>query len=252
MEGVGIAKNVALAGVKSLSLYDPNPVELQDLSSQFFLDPIKDLGKPSAEATVPKLKELNSYVPISVVKDLSVETLANFKCIVSTNLPLEEQVKINNFTHSRNIGYINADLRGLFGQLFVDFGKKFTVVDLNGEEPHTGIVSDIESNGTVTMLDDNRHGLEDGDYVKFSEVEGMPKLNDGTPHKIEVLGPYAFKIKIDKSFGEYIKGGLYTQVKVAKDIAFEPLTTQLANPEYVIPDFAKFDRSAQYHLGFQA
>lgn len=250
--GVEIAKNVALAGVKSLSLYDPNPVELQDLSSQFFLDPIKDLGKPRAEATVPKLKELNSYVPISVVKDLSVETLANFKCIVSTNLPLEEQVKINNFTHSRNIGYINADLRGLFGQLFVDFGKKFTVVDLNGEEPHTGIVSDFESNGTVTMLDDNRHGLEDGDYVKFSEVEGMPKLNDGTPHKIEVLGPYAFKIKIDKSFGEYIKGGLYTQVKVAKDIAFEPLSTQLANPEYVIPDFAKFDRSAQYHLGFQA
>ncbi|ODV79313.1 putative ubiquitin-activating enzyme [Suhomyces tanzawaensis NRRL Y-17324] len=250
--GVEIAKNVALAGVKSLSLYDPNPVELKDLSSQFFLDSKADLGKTRAEASAPKLKELNSYVPISVLDSLELDTLAQFKCIVSTDISLEEQVRINNFTHERNIGYIHADIRGLFGSLFVDFGEKFTIIDQTGEEPLTGIVSDIEPNGTVTMLDDNRHGLEDGDYVKFTEVEGMPKLNDGNPHKIEVLGPYAYKINIDESYGTYVKGGLYTQVKVPKEISFEPLVKQLANPEYVISDFGKFDRPPQLHLGFQA
>lgn len=247
--GVEIAKNVALAGVKSLSLYDPSPVELRDLSTQFFLSE-RDIGRPTAEATKDKLAELNAYVPISILD--SLDDLTKFKCIVSTNISLEQQVQINTITHANNIGYIHADVRGLFGQLFVDFGEKFTIIDQTGEEPLQGIVSDIEKNGTVTMLDDNRHGFQDGDYVKFTEVEGMPKLNEGQPHKVEVLGPYAFKINIDESYGEYVKGGLFQQVKVPKELHFESLEHQLANPEYVISDFAKFDRPAQYHLGFQA
>lgn len=36
MRGLGceIAKNIALAGVKSLTLFDPNPVQIADLSTQ--------------------------------------------------------------------------------------------------------------------------------------------------------------------------------------------------------------------------
>lgn len=249
--GVEIAKNVALAGVKSLSLYDPLPVQLADLSTQFFLTE-NDIGKPTAIATKDKLLQLNLYVPISVVDDVSEATLAQFKCIVTTNVTVEDQVKINEFTHKNNIGFISADIRGLFGQLFVDLGESFTVVDQTGEEPLSGIVSDIEKNGTVTMLDDNRHGLEDGDYVKFAEVGGMPKLNEGNPHKIEVLGPYAYKIKIDESFGTYEKGGLYQQVKMPAKLHFKSLQEQLAEPEYFFSDFAKFDRPPQLHLGFQA
>lgn len=249
--GVEIAKNVALAGVKSLALYDPKPVEVQDLSSQFFLSE-DDIGKPNADVTATKVLELNLYVPISVASDISESTLVKYKVVVATNLSLEEQVKINEFTHKNDIGFIAADTRGLFGQLFVDLGEAFPVIDQTGEEPLTGIVSDIEANGSVTMLDDNRHGLQDGDYVKFSEVEGMPKLNDGSPHKIEVLGPYAFKIQIDESYGTYKKGGLYTQVKMPSKLNFKSLKEQLAEPEYVFSDFAKFDRPPQLHLGFQA
>jgi ubiquitin-activating enzyme E1 len=67
MKGVGaeIAKNIALAGVKSLTLYDPAPAAISDLSSQFFLHP-EDVGKPRAAVTVPRVAELNAYTPISV------------------------------------------------------------------------------------------------------------------------------------------------------------------------------------------
>lgn len=248
--GVEIAKNIALAGVKSLSLYDPNPVQIQDLSTQFFLSE-SDIGQPRDQVSAVKLRELNAYVPISVVDNIKEETLLKFKCIVTTNISLEEQIIINQITHANDIGYMNADVRGLFGQIFVDFGDKFTIVDQTGEEPLSGIVSDIEKNGTVTMLDENRHGLEDGNFVKFSEVEGLPGLNEGI-YKVEVLGPYAFKIKMDGIEGEYKKGGLYTQVKVPKDVKFEPLLEQLKNPEFLISDFAKFDKPAQLHIGFQA
>lgn len=248
--GVEIAKNVALAGVKSLSLYDPLPVELQDLLTQFFLRE-EDVGKPTADVTREKLLELNLYVPVTVLSELADADVARFQCVVATNALLEQQVRLNDITHANNVGFIATDVRGLFGLLFVDFGD-FTVIDQTGEEPLSGIVSDIEPNGTVTMLDDNRHGLQDGDYVRFSEVEGMPKLNDGTPRRVEVLGPYAFKISIDDSFGTYVKGGLYQQVKMPTTLRFELLRKQLAAPEFLHSDFAKFDRPPQLHVGFQA
>lgn len=63
--GVEIAKNIALAGVKSLTLYDPAPTEIADLSSQFFLHP-EDVGKPRAVVTATRVGELNAYTPISI------------------------------------------------------------------------------------------------------------------------------------------------------------------------------------------
>lgn len=249
--GVEIAKNVALAGVKSLSIYDPKPVELRDLSSQFFLTE-EDIGKPRASSTLPKLAELNSYVPISVVDELSEETLAKFQVVVLTEASLEEQVQINNFTHSNNIKFISSDTRGLFGNVFVDFGQDFTIVDPTGEEPLTGIVTDIEPDGTVSLLDDNRHGFEDGDFVKFSEVQGLEGLNDGQVFKVEVPGPYAFRIGDVSKFGTYKKGGIYTQVKVPQKVSYQSLIEQLETPEFLFSDFAKFDRPGQLHLGFQA
>ena len=43
-----------------------------------------------------------------------------------------------------------------------------------------------EEEGVVAALDEVRHGLEDGDYVTFSEVEGMTELNGCKPMKIKV------------------------------------------------------------------
>lgn len=77
-----IAKNIALAGVKSLTIFDPDPVTIKDLGTQvrpqsvmkrtvltdfqFFLRE-SDIGKPRAEATLPRLAELNAYVPVRVL-----------------------------------------------------------------------------------------------------------------------------------------------------------------------------------------
>ncbi|GMM36292.1 E1 ubiquitin-activating protein [Saccharomycopsis crataegensis] len=254
--GIEIAKNVALAGVKSLSLYDPSEVELGDLSSQFFLT-AEDIGKPRASASKEPLSQLNQYVPISIIDDLEESKLRSFQVIIVTSglLSLEKQIALNKFTHKNNIKYISADSRGLFAQAFVDFGDEFTIIDKNGEEPLSSMVTDIETDGTVTTLGDERHGLEDGRYVKFSEVKGSEEiafLNEGEAYKVEVLGPFAFKIDVGKKLNGYESGGVFTEVKVPTAMKFEPLATQLANPEYLITDFAKFDRPSQLHLGFQA
>jgi ubiquitin-activating enzyme E1 len=67
--GVEIAKNIALAGVKSLTLYDPATVQIADLSSQFFLTP-EDVGKPRDQVTAPRVAELNAYTPVKIHQSL--------------------------------------------------------------------------------------------------------------------------------------------------------------------------------------
>lgn len=127
---------------------------------------------------------------------LSDSYIQQFKVVVLTETSLEEQLRISQITRANDIALIIADTRGLFSQVFCDFGNTFTVVDTNGEPPVSAMVASIsrDSEGVVTCLDDTRHGMEDGDYVTFSEVQGMTELNGCEAIKIKVLGPYTFSI----------------------------------------------------------
>lgn len=104
----------------------------------------------------------------------------------------------------------------------------------------------------MTCLEETRHGLEDGDWVTFTEVVGMPELNGISPRQVKVNGPYTFSIGDTSSFGDYKSGGIFTQAKKPKSVRFQSLKDSLAKPELFIADFAKFDRPAQLHIGFQA
>ncbi|MGH0152907.1 UNVERIFIED_CONTAM: hypothetical protein FKN15_032581 [Acipenser sinensis] len=297
--GVEIAKNVILAGVKTVTIHDSAAAEWRDLSSQFYLRE-EDLGKNRAETTQPRLAELNSYVSVSAFTGalteeylqqfqfylreedlgknraettqprlaelnsyvsvsaftgaLTEEYLQQFQVVVLTNPSLEEQLKIAEVCHSKGIKLVIADTRGLFGQLFCDFGEEMIVLDPNGEQPLSAMISMITKDGAgvITCLDEARHGFESGDYVTFTEIQGMTELNNCEPVEIKVLGPYTFSICDTSSFSDYVRGGIVSQVKVPKKISFKSLSASLAEPEFVLTDFAKFERPGQLHLGFQA
>ena len=256
--GAEIAKNIALAGVKSVTLYDPKPVVMSDLSSQFFLRK-EDVGKPGvtrASATASRLAELNSYVPIKAldVPSLDTETLQSFKVVVMTHALLSEQLRVNDMTHGSGTHFLSADVRGLFGTVFADLGTNFTCKDTNGEPPMDGIVVSVtqDKEGLVTTIDEKRHGLQDGDFVTFSEVQGMTELNGIEPRRVTVKGPYTFTIGDTSSFGQYKGGGLFKQVKMPEFLNFKSLRESLAAPECIISDFAKMDRPIILHAAFEA
>jgi len=255
--GVEIAKNVILGGVRSVALHDEGIAEFKDLSSQFYLSEADVAGnKNRAMACGEKLAELNSYVDTTVhTGPLTEEFILQYKVIVLAGCcSLEEQLRISAITRSHGIALIIADTRGLFAQVFNDFGEKFVVFDTNGEQPISTMVASIthDNDGVVAAQDETRHGLEDGDYVTFSEIEGMTELNGCEPKKITVAGPYTFKIGDTSSYGQYVKGGIATQVKMPKEISFQSFKDAIADPTelFVLTDFAKFDRPAQMHLAY--
>ncbi|KAF8461488.1 hypothetical protein BDZ91DRAFT_829634 [Kalaharituber pfeilii] len=51
--------------IRAITLYDPAPVEIADLSAPFSSHP-EGVGQPGAHVTAPRLVELNSYTPVSV------------------------------------------------------------------------------------------------------------------------------------------------------------------------------------------
>lgn len=252
--GVEIAKNVVLGGVKSVTLHDTKNATMSDLSSQFFLRK-EDIGKNRAEITTPRVAELNTYVPVNCNTDPLKESFLNqFQVVVLLNNSLEDQVRFGEYCHSQGIKFISASTYGLFGQVFCDFGEQFVVSDLDGEQCLSCMVAAIDKTeqGVVTGLDETRHGFNDGDYVTFSEVKGMTELNGCAPRKIKVLGPYTFSIGDTTSFSDYERGGIATQVKMPQTFKYKSIKNSLAEPEFLLTDFAKFDRPGVLHIAFQA
>lgn len=73
------AKNLILAGVKSVTLHDERVVELWDLSSNFVFSE-DDVGKNRADASVQKLQDLNNAVIVSsLTTSLTKEHLSGFQ-----------------------------------------------------------------------------------------------------------------------------------------------------------------------------
>ena len=178
--------------MKSVTVYDPDLVQIADLSTQFFLRP-DDIGQSRHTVTAPRLAELNSYTPVHILRtttnlesDLSV--LSSFQVVVLTERSLQTQLAINGYCRQQGIAFIAADARGLFGNIFCYFGENFTITDATGENPTSGIVASISEDGLVMALDETRHGLEDGDYVTFSEIVGIEELNGIEPRKVDVKG----------------------------------------------------------------
>ncbi|WVZ56606.1 hypothetical protein U9M48_007104 [Paspalum notatum var. saurae] len=257
--GAEIAKNLPLAGVKSVTLHDVGNVEMWDLSGNFFLSE-DDIGKNRAVACVANLQELNNAVLISALtEELTVEHLTKFQAVVFTDISLEKAFEFDDYCRSCQppISFIKTEVRGLFGSVFCDFGPEFTVIDVDGEDPHTGIIASIGNDGNfavVSCVDDERLDFQDGDLVVFSEVQGMTELNDGKPRRVICAGPFSFCIEEDTSnFGIYTKGGVVTQVKEPKILQFKSLRDSIREPgNFPLSDCSKFTRPPLLHFAFLA
>lgn len=180
------------------------------------------------------------------------------QAVVFTDISLENAFEFDDYCHMHQppIAFIKTEVRGLFGSVFCDFGPDFTVVDVDGEDPHTGIIASISNDNLalVACIDDERLEFQDGDLVIFSEVRGMTELNDGKPRKVKCARPYSFTIEDDTTeYKAYERGGIVTQVKEPKVLKFKPLRKAISDPgDFLLSDFSKFDRPPILHLTFQA
>jgi len=237
MNGLGaeIAKNTILAGVKSVTIFDPALVRVRDLGSNFYLNAAAVGKQTRAHCSLAQLQSLNPYVRTECITDAkaTLESLlesAQFDVVVLANYSLSDCIRYNTLARKLGIRFVSCDAAGVFGQVFVDFGEQFECSDLTGEPPRQGMVVNISkaAKGVVQVHDDARHGLSDGDFVRFTEVEGMTELNAAPAQPIKVTTPFAFEIGDTSAFGDYAGNGLFFQVKQGAKLTFAPLAKLMA------------------------
>lgn len=245
--GMEISKNMVLSGCKSFTLHDRRPVTHRDLSGQFFLNQIVE-GKTRAEVCMPRLQQLNYYVPCKVAPNepiphdaaaLEAEpwNFGKMDVVILTEADYATAIAVNNYCRSKGKKFIFTQLAGVFGRVFNDFGDSFEVLDKNGEELLDVIVNSIsnEEKGVVELLGNQKHKFEDGDEVTFTGIEGM-KLKEGeshedpsvktdsineTIHKVTVINPYSFKIGDTRKYTPYEAKGIAKQLRMKHKIAYK-------------------------------
>ncbi|EAY11536.1 ubiquitin-activating enzyme E1 family protein [Trichomonas vaginalis G3] len=245
--GVEIAKNIILMGVKNVTIQDTKNTTLEDIASQFYLTE-SDIGKNRAESSFKKLAELNQHVSVSLATcELTNDFISKFDTIVLTDLyPFSKLLEISDFCHQKNIKLIITQVSGLFGYVFNDFGEKFYVSEPKDEIPERFLIENItqDKDGIVTTSDYTRHGLYEGDTVKFEEVEGMEEVNDKL-FTVKPINPYKFSIGDTSGFHPYKNtgsGGYCCQVNLPITMDFPSLRDSLKAPEVNLTDLVFFGR----------
>ncbi|XP_061430031.1 ubiquitin-like modifier-activating enzyme 1 isoform X2 [Lethenteron reissneri] len=235
MHGLGleVAKNVVLVGVGKVTVHDTQPLTRRDLSSQFY-GREKDLQRNRAQLSQSHLKQLNEFVRVSDYSDsLTEEFLSQFQVVVLTNSSLSEQLRIGSICRAHGIKFIIASTRGLFGQIFCDFGDEFVVEDPSGKTITSTVASiSKESPGVVTCAEAEGHDFENGDLVVFSGVRGMTELNRGRPRTVTVIDDKSISVGDTSDLSDYTEGGEAIKVNIPQTIKFLPLQEALVKPRF--------------------
>jgi ubiquitin-activating enzyme E1 len=257
MNGLGaeIAKNVILSGVKSVCMHDTKNVTMNDLSSHFYLDESM-IGKNRTTVARDTFAELNAYVSVVTnTEPLTKEFLSKYSVLVTTDVPVSTQVKLNNLCRSLGVKYIHAETRGVFGKVFCDFGEGFVVVDTDGEQPvNVHVATIVYGDDYVDVVCTEPHELSSGMHVKFIEIEGPDVFNSLEHVTIKVIkrDVFRFEYKDVSSLPKFVRGGTVLGVKLPVTYNFKTLETSISEPDFMISDFLNMHRPSVLHSSFSA
>ncbi len=247
MRGVGIetAKNLVLSGPKSLTIFDPNTVKINDLASNYYLNEEDVInGKKRDDASISYISDLNPYVNVNImdgndiIKDIQNKN-KNFEIkynvvVITEFLPKNKIIEIDELCRNNNIGFILTLEFGIYGYIFDDFGNNFTIYDETGDETKEYLINTItkEKDGKV-FINISLSGdikLTSNDFVSFKEIEGMTELNICSPIKIKQIYENIIEIGDTSNFSDYISGGIIYNVKLPTNLNFESFKKRVEEP----------------------
>lgn len=269
-----LAKSVILMGLNKVHIFETKPnISYIDLSTQFYCKESDiDSGKTRAEISLPQLRKLNPFCDIELVSDTYFngqewendlyKLIPSYNVVVFTDFLLHDLAHWDQYCRSNGTAFIACETRGVFGSIFNDFGDKFTVVDLNGENPQNGLIinleTDEEGNGVIDFHDEENEKplkLFTGDKIRIFNVDGMEELN-GQIREIERTEMWKFKIgKIDNLSGAYKGGGYFEEVKSIHNISFSSLQSYIENIGFnssLEYDSGKLDYPPQIEIAYES
>ncbi|KAK3925902.1 SUMO-activating enzyme subunit 1 [Frankliniella fusca] len=121
--GAEVAKNITLAGVKSVTLLDDDVATQEDICSQFLV-PRDQIGRNRAEASLGRTQNLNPMVNVTsdttAVGDHPDEYFHDFEAICATKCSTDQLLRLDKICREKSIKFFCGDVFGFFGFMFAD------------------------------------------------------------------------------------------------------------------------------------
>ncbi|KAH9411767.1 ubiquitin-activating enzyme E1 [Ordospora pajunii] len=258
LDGLGqeVVKNICLAGVSRVALFDDSAVMEDDLCTGFYFRR-SDIGKPKDVSVLERFKAMNEYVSVEVVKEPS--SFEGYDVVVVCNEGYAEQTRMNERARQSGSMFIGCQVQGLFSQVFCDFGAEFICIDRTGEIPVSGMINDISCDGVMTVVDEQRHNLEDMDIIKITQCEEY----EGKYFRVKVMSPIQVRLQAvdgvrlfdeESEFKEErfkaVYGGDFEQQKKPTMMSFKPLSVAVENPSILGFNYEVGERNLVIHKCF--
>jgi ubiquitin-like 1-activating enzyme E1 A len=127
-----IAKNLVLAGIKSITIVDHALVTEADLGAQFFISQ-SDIGLNRAEAAAPQIRKLNPRVQVVVdtqdIRNKGPDYFGGFDIVIATDLHPDALNIINTATRLNHKPFYAAGVHGFYGFIFSDLIQHEYVIE---------------------------------------------------------------------------------------------------------------------------
>jgi len=174
-----ICKNLVLAGINTLYLYDNDFINEEDLLTGYYY---KNIGEYRSLELKNKLMELNPNVNIICVDNYEQNQLVT----IIINKDNDYINKVNDYTRLINKKLIVLFSSGLKGSIFVDANINHVITDIDGEIYDPIQIKDIDKNGILTTI--GPHDFQDNDLIKIEGTEF-----DNT-YEINIIDRFSFKL----------------------------------------------------------
>jgi ubiquitin-like 1-activating enzyme E1 A len=197
--GAEIAKNIILAGVKSVTFLDHRNVTELDFCSNFFV-PRENLGQNRAESSKTRAQALNPMVELKIdtgnLSEKDEEFFKQFDVVVVLEASSSEQRRIDNICRTNKVKFYAADLFGMFGYSFIDLQEHEFVEDII---KHKVVSKPNEKVKTEKVTSALKRSLA---YPSLESVEDFDFNSQSYSKKIKKNGPSYIVMKIFKQFRE--------------------------------------------------
>ncbi|PIA92377.1 DNA damage tolerance protein RHC31 [Cercospora beticola] len=190
--GTEIAKNLTLAGIQELTIVDSDEVTEDDLGAQFFLRE-EDIGKPRAEAAIPRIQELNPRVKVrseGSLQDLLMKDqtyYAPFSCVIACDHDIMTLSTINTAARFASRPFYAAGIHGFYGYIFADLVGHEFVIEREKSNVPTTIKAETMTRSVVSVTNRKENNGKTTEIVKKAEVYCPLILANSSPLPMEVM-----------------------------------------------------------------
>ena len=226
--GAEVAKVLLLFGVNKVVMCDDGMVGEEDVGANMFVTE-GDVGKKRVDVLMESMKRLNPTAEIECVGEeelIGAVGTANI-VVFAKEGGFEEICKVDEACRAAGVGFVVGDCWSFCGFVFIDFGDKFVVENVNGRPPEKYRIDAISNAnpGIIRFAGREQPSFPRECLIQFQGLESMTELNDLGPIRMHYEDGIA-SLDCDTTgfskFDRVNRNGFAVRVKVPQEVSFKP------------------------------